>query len=154
MSNTSEWLTYTNTHTHTHTVMWHTELNLTNVKRGLPSGTTGKEPTCQCKRCESQVRSLGWEKHLEKAMAGHCSILAWRIPWTEEPRGLQSKGLQRIQHYWATKHSTQRYKHCIGLWESMDDISWDLSSRSTWDLGSFTCHVLLVLWHPSVQALT
>ena len=45
---------------------------------------------------ETQVRSLGWEDLLEKRMATHSSILAWRIPWTEEPGGLQSMGLQRV----------------------------------------------------------
>ena len=39
---------------------------------------------------EIQVQSLGWEDPLEKGMATRCSILAWRIPWTEEPGGLQS----------------------------------------------------------------
>ena len=47
---------------------------------------------------ETQVRSLGQEDPLEKDMATHSSILAWRIPWTEEPSGLQSKGLQRVGH--------------------------------------------------------
>ena len=42
------------------------------------------------------VRSLGWEESLQKGMAAHSSILAWRIPWTEEPGGLQSMGLQRV----------------------------------------------------------
>ena len=45
---------------------------------------------------ETQVRSLGWEDPLEKEMATHFSILAWRIPWTEEPRELQSIRLQRV----------------------------------------------------------
>ena len=45
---------------------------------------------------ETQVRSLGSEDSLEKGMATHSSILAWRIPWTEEPGGLQSMGLQRV----------------------------------------------------------
>ena len=45
---------------------------------------------------ETQVRSLGWEDPLEKEMATHSSILAWRIPWIEEPGGLQSTGLQRV----------------------------------------------------------
>ena len=49
-------------------------------------------------RRETQVRSLDWEDPLEKEMATHCSILAWRIPWTEEPGGLQSLGLQRVGH--------------------------------------------------------
>jgi len=47
---------------------------------------------------EIQVRSLGWEDPLEKGMAIHVSILAWRIPWTEEPGWLQSTGLQRVGH--------------------------------------------------------
>jgi len=47
---------------------------------------------------ETRVRSLGQEDLLEKEMATHSSILAWRIPWTEEPGGLQSMGWQRIEH--------------------------------------------------------
>ena len=47
---------------------------------------------------ETRVRSLGQEDPLEKEMATHSSILAWRIPWTEEPGGLQSMGLQRVGH--------------------------------------------------------
>ena len=47
---------------------------------------------------ETWVRSLGQEDPLEKEMATHSSILAWRIPWTEEPGGLQSTGLQRVGH--------------------------------------------------------
>ena len=47
---------------------------------------------------EAQVRSLGREDPLEKGMATHSSILAWRIPWTEEPGGLQFMGLQRVGH--------------------------------------------------------
>ena len=49
---------------------------------------------------EMQVQSLGWEDPLEKEMATHSSILAWEIPWTEEPGGLQSMGLQRVVHDW------------------------------------------------------
>ena len=45
---------------------------------------------------ETQVRSLGWEDPLENTMAIHSSILAWRIPWTGEPGGLQSVGSQRV----------------------------------------------------------
>ena len=44
------------------------------------------------------VRSLGQEGPLEKDRATHFSILAWRIPWTEEPGGVQSMGLQRVRH--------------------------------------------------------
>ena len=51
-------------------------------------------PTMQ----ETWVRSLGWEDPLEKGMATHPSILAWRIPWTEEPGRLQSMGSQDVGH--------------------------------------------------------
>ena len=47
---------------------------------------------------EIWVRSLGQEDRLEKEMATHSSILAWRIPWTEKPDRLQSMGLQRVRH--------------------------------------------------------
>jgi len=47
---------------------------------------------------ETQVQSLGQEDSLEEAMATHSSILAWRIPWTEEPGGLQSMGSQKVGH--------------------------------------------------------
>ena len=65
---------------------------------GFPSGASGKEPTCHCRR----LRDKGWilgsdqEDPLEKEMATHSSILAWEIPWTEEPGGLPSIGLQRV----------------------------------------------------------
>ena len=49
-------------------------------------------------KLETRVRSLGCEDPLEKGMATHNSILAWRIPWTEEPGELQSLGLQRARH--------------------------------------------------------
>ena len=45
-----------------------------------------------------QVPSLGQEDPLEEGMAAHSSVLAWRIPWTEEPSGLESMGLQRVKH--------------------------------------------------------
>ena len=51
---------------------------------------------------EIRVRSLGLDDSLEKEMATHSSILAWKISWTEEPGGLQSMVLQRLRHDWAT----------------------------------------------------
>ena len=45
-----------------------------------------------------QVQSLGWEDSLEEGMATHSSILAWKIPWAEEPGGLQPIGLQRLSY--------------------------------------------------------
>ena len=55
---------------------------------------------------ETRVQSLGWEDPLEKGKATHSSTLAWRIPWTEEPGGLQSMRSQRAGHDGATKRST------------------------------------------------
>ena len=59
---------------------------------GFPGGS---EFTCNA---EAQVQSLGREELLEKGIATHSSVLAWRIPWTKEPGGLQSMGSQRVRH--------------------------------------------------------
>ena len=58
-------------------------------------GSDGKESVCNA---GDMVRSLSQEDSLEKGMATHSNILAWRILWTEEPGGLQSMGLQRVGH--------------------------------------------------------
>ena len=60
----------------------------------LVAQTVKRLPTMR----ETRVQSLGWEDPLEKEMATHSSILAWKIPWTEELGGLQSKGSQRVGH--------------------------------------------------------
>ena len=59
---------------------------------------------------ETRLRSLGWEDLLEKEMATHSSILAWRIPQMEEPGRLQSMGSQRVRHDWATSLTQQHIK--------------------------------------------
>ena len=67
---------------------------------------------------ETWVPSLGWEDPLEKGMATHSSILAWRIPWTEEPGGLQSMGSQRVRHDWVTSTTNftfQQYQNLCSL---------------------------------------
>ena len=61
---------------------------------------------------ETWVQSLGREHPLEKEMATHSSILAWKIPWTEELGGLQSTGSQRVEHDLATEQQTTT----ISLW--------------------------------------
>ena len=64
---------------------------------------TGASLVAQMVKClsamqETQVRSLGWEGPLEKEMAAHSSIFAWKIPWTAEPGRLPSVGSQRVGH--------------------------------------------------------
>ena len=66
---------------------------------GFPGGASGKEfcllmPEIQ----EIWVPSLGWDNPLDESMATHSNILAWRIPWTREPGGLQSMGSHRVGH--------------------------------------------------------
>ena len=67
---------------------------------GFPGRASGKETDWQCE--ETQVQSLGWEDPLKKGTATHSSILAWRIPWTEEPGRLQSWGSQRVGRGWSS----------------------------------------------------
>ena len=62
---------------------------------GFPGGSGGQESALPAMQ-ETQVRSWGQEDPLEEEMAAHSSILAWRIPWTEEPGGPQAMGLQRV----------------------------------------------------------
>jgi len=64
-------------------------------ERGFPGGSVVKNPPAMQ---EKQVQSLRLEDSLEGEMATHSSILAWRIPWTEEPSGLQSMGSERVGH--------------------------------------------------------
>ena len=60
---------------------------------------------------ETWVRSLDWEDPLEKGMATHPSLLAWRILWTEAPGGLESMGSQRVRHDWVTQHSSAHWNN-------------------------------------------
>ena len=63
----------------------------------FPGSTSGKEPACQSRGCKRHgFDPWGWEDPLEEGKATHSSILAWRIPWTEGPGGLQFMGLYRV----------------------------------------------------------
>ena len=68
----------------------------------------GKESACTQ---ETGVQSLSWEDPLEKGMATHASILAWRIPWTEESERVQSLGSQKVRHDSAT--------NTFSLWDAV-----------------------------------
>ena len=80
----------------------HLALSLISMFKDFPSGSVVKNLPA---RQETQVRPLGQEDPLEEGMATHSSILAWRIPWTEEPGRLQSKRLQRAGHDQFSTHA-------------------------------------------------
>ena len=67
---------------------------------------------------ETQVQSLGQQDLMEKVMATHSSIFAWRIPWTEETGGLQTTGSQKVRHDWSKSACTHAYTYPFNpLWE-------------------------------------
>ena len=68
------------------------------ILEGFPSGSEVKNLPVMQDLQETQVQSLGQEDPLEEGMETHSSTLAWRIPWTEEPGGLQSTGSERVRH--------------------------------------------------------
>ena len=74
---------------------------LTQVYLGFSGGSAVKNPPAMQEIQEMQVQSLGWEDTLDEGIATHSSILDWRIPWTEEPGGLQSKASQRVGQDWS-----------------------------------------------------
>ena len=79
---------------------------------GFQGGSVGKNPPANAGDAQTQVPSLGREDPLEKAMATHPNILAWRIPWTEEPGWLQSTGMQRVRRKWhECTHSSIKWQH-------------------------------------------
>jgi len=83
------------------------------ICKTFPSGASGKELACQCRRHKRQGldRWVG-EIPLEMGMATHSTILAWRIPWTEEPGGLQSTESHRVRHDWSVWAHTHARHSC------------------------------------------
>ena len=69
----------------------------------IPGASAVKNPPAMQEMQQMQAQSLGWEDDLEQEMATHSRILVWKIPWAEEPGGLQSMGLQIVGHDLATK---------------------------------------------------
>ena len=95
---------------------------------------------------ETWVQSLGQEDLLGKEMATHSSILAWKIPWTEEPGRMQSMGLQTVGHDWATSVSSLFFWWlCMspsGLLPPVPAQSWP----TEWSWGCFSC----IIWWASI----
>ena len=83
---------------------------LRQIPSGLPQWLSSKEPTCNAGAQEIQVQSLHQEDPLEKSMATHSNIFAWKIPRTEEPGGLQSMWSQRVRHDWSDLAHTDKYQ--------------------------------------------
>ena len=75
---------------------------------GFPGGADGEEAACNA---GDQVQSLGWEDPLERGMATHSSILAWRIPQTKKPGGLLVLELRRVRLTCVTKHTHIDYQN-------------------------------------------
>ena len=115
----------------------HKELDMTErlnwliLLQGFPCGSDGKASAYNAR---DPGRSLGQEDSLEKEMATHSSILAWKIPWSEEPSRLQSMGLQRVGHNWATSlhflyfYKTKRAFHLRLPVKSLPHIEYILST--------------------------
>ena len=101
-------------------------LNKTSISAFLfqhSDGASGKESTCQCRRCETPVWSLGREDPVEEDLATHSSILAWRIPWTEEPGRVHRVAKNQTWLKWL---STFTHTKQVSFWQS-----------------NILCHVLL-----------
>ena len=82
-------------------------------------------PTTQ----ETGVQSLGREDPLEKEMATHSSIPAWKIPWTEEPGGLQSMGSHRVEYDRATHTQTDRKASQVNESEKLMSLRWQYTTK-------------------------
>ena len=109
---------------------------------------------------ETWVQSLGWKDPLEKEMATHSSILAWKIPWTEESGRLQSMRLQRVRHDWATttffrssmafilkseKTLERIYKQIVKINDLKSGENNIITAINYWVLKSFACTLYLTL---------
>ena len=84
-----------------------------------PDGLAGKESACNaggCLQAGDPGSIPGSGNPLEKEMATHSSIPAWKIPWTEKPQGIQSTGSQRVQHDWAHMHARYLPPEAIYFW--------------------------------------
>ena len=101
---------------------------------GFPGSAGVKEPTCR-RQWETRVWSRGQEDPLEEGMATHSSILAWRIPQTEKPGGLQSMGLQRVRHDWSDLARSMHTKN-FRLWGAFLVDCGAVSITRTFTLGT------------------
>ena len=99
---------------------------------------------------ERRVRSLGREDPLEKEMASHSSILAWKIPWTEEPGGLQSMGSPRVGHEWSENACMfllyLRYQEFL-LWKDIEFCQTFFLHLLKWSYNFYPSHSVYALYY-------
>ena len=105
---------------------------------------------------ETRVRSLGREDPLKKEMAIHSSILAWRIPWMEKPSRLQSAGLQRVGHDWATSpHLHLSTAGIVLVGYACLCLHWQIFKSCPWSVLWPECvpsHPKIVCWSSNPQS--
>ena len=109
---------------------------------GFPGSSSGKEPACQCRRYKNMGSIPGSGRCPGGGCAIHSSILAWRIPWTEKPGGLQSMGSQRAGHDWVTDTFKVWLYHAFN-WKG--DIRKKTKTK-TQDIVSYKKHSLDLDW--------
>ena len=109
------------------------------IPEAFPSGSAIRNPPAMQ---DTWVWSLGQEDPLEEGMATHSSILAWRIPWTEESGGIWSIGLQRVRHNWSDLACTHIHSSPVGpfcrITSLFYEILFSFDSPLTFDSSSFT----------------
>ena len=102
---------------------------------------------------ETWVLALGWDDPLEKEMSTHSSILAWKIPWTEEPGRLQSMRLQRVGHDWVTSISFLSWHLLFGWGRVTNLCHWVERGRNRSDVCHLWMKALNHWWETSQSPL-
>ena len=120
---------------------WYSKYLLTTHYKGLPQWLSGKDSAMR-ELQETRVWSLGQEDPLRKGMAPHSSILAWRIPWTEEPGGLLSMGSHRVRHDWSDLAHTHARTHYRAWSIRTGTVSTDTVCVILFHLGDLPVHTL------------
>ena len=113
--------------------------------RGWGGCFPGKESTCQCRR----HRFNPWTGKIapEEEMATHCSLLAWEIPWKEEPGGLQSTGSQRVRHDWVRLSNMPAPVNK----RRAEPVRWGPRGAQTWNIDHLSLCRKKIYW-PCFQA--
>ena len=125
-----------------YSIYWnHSGVSLVSIPvRVFTNGSVGKEPICNAGDTGDAGLMPGLGRSSEKEMATHSGILAWKLSWTEEPAGLQSKGSERVRHNWVTKHIHQRAASVQHDHISQPGNSCPGQMSSEWETGTQVSH--------------